>query len=580
MRISSIVDEFMTTTRLSSIQLPEVISIVPGNMGEETPMTPVINQSFHGIDMHGRSPEGVISARKGDIERNQMSYWTEEGGALDENADMRYRIVEEEFQSRLTELYSPSHCLRDALSFCELIIGRIDVDIAAVQEELGNAESAKIGISEHITATEAQIADFRQKSWLQQHRRRNELQALLRQYRDLCRNSLVMETFYQVRLRCVDVLVRIKGLMQSERLNIESLIGEVSSVVTDLAEAEREMQDFDYDSLVPNGKVLLEHGDLDFYFSKYRPLSDSEPIDDQALAQDLQTQLHRNTGSIRDHIDGVNSDILPVLHQLSDQRFSRIESLDIQDVLEMKYVDNRSGTDISRLLSEINARINESSRFLKISSLEKTGKDRKLAIRCISVNGGENSRMTKEWLRRIVTEEAGWNIVEELSDTEITFYQTEHAFALYMCTTVKELLKSYKGSSRKKRENIYHIYPEFAALPEIIPFNHRQAMAAFHKAAATGVLNHDNGSGWVYPQNGNSVYLGSNKNEILDFLSADQKIISALNDEFREQLLREGSSSIMPRMLSFAEAHKDGNGVIDPDLLQGIILRLDEEFAN
>lgn len=45
-------------------------------------------------------------------------------------------------------------------------------------------------------------------------------------------------------------------------------------------------------------------------------------------------------------------------------------------------------------------------------------------------------------------------------------------------------------------------------------------------------------------------------------------------------MLREGITSIMPKILSFAEEHKDGDDIIDAELLQGIMLRLDEEFAN
>lgn len=579
MKISAKVDEFMTAVRLSAIQLREAISIVPGGMGEETSMMTVINHAFHGIDMCDCSPETAIAAKRQDLERNELSFWSEEGGVLDENAGIRYGVAEQEFRARLEELDSPGYCLQDCLEFCELLLERINEELSDAQDELGNTESAKIGISDESTEIEANIGAFREQSWLQQHRRRSQIRGLLRQYRDLCRNALVMEAFYQIRLRCMNILGRIKSLVESERLSIVSLISEVSSFVTDLAESEREMQEFDYDSLVPNGKVMLDHGDLNFYFSEYRQISDGKPISDQDLAHSLLIQLYRKMGPMRDYIDRMESDIGPTLFQLSNEHFERMEFLGVEDVLEMKYANNKAGRDISHLLSQIRARLDESSRFLKISSLEKTGQDRKVAIRCISVKSGEDSRLAKEWLGNIVRK-GPWNIVEGFCDTEITFYQAEYGYPMYALTTIKELLKAHKGSSQKKNENIFHLYRTYANLPELIPFNQDQALEVFHKAAAIGVLTMDDGSGWTYSQNGDIVSLGGNKEQILGFLNSNQRIVSKLNDQFRKQLLEEGITNIMPRMLSFAEDHKDGNGTIDPDLLQGIILRLDEEFAN
>lgn len=580
MEINARVEGYMATAQLSAIQLREALSQVPGSMGETTTMMAVVERTFSGIDLYSCSPEELIAARKQEFQGNELAYWTEDGGLLDENAGLHYQAAERGFYAHLEELNSPGYCLNNGLGFCNLAIERIDGEMAAVQAELEDLESAKVGIADDTRSVEADIANFRGLGWLHRRRRRRQLQGFLRDYRGKCRDALLIDICYQVRLRCADILGRVKSLIEAERVRTAGLVDEVSHLVADLAARERELEEFNYDGLVPNGQVLLEPGDLGFYFANYRPRREDQPVSDHELSEGILTGLYRRMGSMRGYVDRVRSDIGPALLELSEGRFSSLGALDVEDVLEMKYADSKAGRDIKRLLSQLSSRIDESGRFLKISSLEKTGQDRKIAVRCISVNDGESSRLAREWLPGIVHNEGAWNIVDGFSDTEMTFYQTEHAYPIHSVTTVKELYGSYKACSRRKSENIFHLYPEYADLPELIPFNHRHALEVFHKAAAIGILSREDGIGWVYSQNGDRISLGSDRKGILDFLNSNQKVISELDGEFRGRLLREGMDAIMPRILQFAEAHRDGDDAIDPDMLQEILLRIDGESAN
>jgi len=568
--------EFIARARLD--QIPGTIMRVDADIVGNPPlMNDIIEQAFMPSNWaRAERQEDALGALYQNFSINEMPLWTRDGGVLDENSELFIQEAVRCLEEFMGEIDSPRYGLRYSLAVCEHLFERLEQESQTTQELIANFEAAHQGAAQERQLKAQEIADFRARGWINRRRQRSILPVLVREYADTLRKSLLIEIGLNARRRVLEISRRARERVDEERRRLNELIGEISDYIADLQGYERELLEFDYNALVPNGLILLDEGDLEGYYQQFKPRLDDAPISDEALAEAILTHLGDEKGKIGRYHGKIRSEVAPALLQISGERFSSIDALDVLTVLERKYVrEGIEGYDETELKTQIESRIQEASGFLKINSVDKTRHNKDLTIRCIAVKNGERSRLAK-WLGT-VTDRRKWNFVDNFSDTEVLFYTSEYAYALYTLTDIDELRKAYEAQPEEKRRNIFHLSPEFADFPEVIPFDQKEAWEIFHEAAAIGLVRNGQGSTWVYNHNGSSEELGDSKPEILKFLAKNQAVLKTMRTGFLDRLRSEGQKDAMAQILTFAEKHKDDSGgVIDKDMLQGILLKLSE----
>jgi len=569
-------EEFWVRANLDRII--EMVIRVDADISNNPPlMNDVIEQAFLPTTWSrvGKK-EDILSALYQNFLINEIPAWIRDGGIMDQNSGLFIDEALKCFRDFIDEIDNPGYGLRYSLAVCDHVMERLEREAQITHELITDFEQAQDGIAQDRQQKAQEIADFRRMSWFKRRRKRGQLPILISEYANILRKSLLMEVGLSARRRVVEIIAKVLAYIEEERQKLAELIEEVSDYIRELKGYEDELVDFDYDSLVPNGLTLLDDGDLERYYWELRPKAEESPVSDEVLAETILMRLTDRKGKIRSYRGLVKTEIAPALLQISAERFSSIDTLDVLTVLEGKFIkDTIEGHDESELKTQIESRIREASGFLKINSVDKTRHNQDLTIRCIAVKGGESSKLA-DWLSA-VTDGRKWNLVDNFSDTEILFYTSEYAYPLYTLTVIDELRRAYEFQPEEKRRNIFHLSPKFADFPDVIPFDHTEAWEIFHKAAAIGLVKNGQGSTWVYSCNGNSKELGKSKKEILKFLAGNQTVLRSIQVDIRGHLKAEGQKNVVSQILAFAENLKDDNkGVIDKALLQNIILRLNE----
>ena len=566
-------EQFLIKGKLKASSIADDVSFIQNPDGNTVPMTSIIQEYFH-IDRDlKKNPEEYIANRKRDFEANEMPLWCSEGGVLDENAEQHFQMAEDEFSKFISELDYPRYGYRYLMHFFEGLRELIEEEIESVQEELNQFEQARGSVPDEVTARLTEVEDFRQQGWIKRQRRRRELPFLLRKFSDVCKDALLIEIGYQIRERVIEILQRFRVKLDREISDLSGLADEMVGCISDLKLHEKMLVEFDYASLVPNGRVLLDLDDFDFYYQNFHNKADQ--LDNRSLSEVVLNELKEKKGSLRQHSGKIKEEITPILFKLASECFKSLEMLNIEEVLERKYIEeDLTGKDSSALKIQLKRRIEESKGFLKLETNNPAREGQKLAIRCVSVKRGENSKLAKIWLPKVV-DLRSWHVLENFNDNEIVFYQTEYAFPIYAVTLVRELKRAYDNTKRKKRENIFHLYPHYADFPELIPFNPKQALETLFKAVSIGLVQNRNGT-WFYQKDGSVIPLGRKRREILDYLSSNQAPLTEMEKKFEIYLRQVGTKTVVNKLREFTRKQRKGtddfNDLTKQELIEKIIL--------